>query len=651
MVVKKEMVREIGQEELLLPDMLSEALMANDQIKYYIALLQSSQQRAENPNFHFEPLREERELALEEDVRFDNVVATTLKKGEEEYIIPLVDEILASIRNCLERMLRPLTSMGVEGNEELKRRADALTDELPVHLEVVPASLIQTIASGNRGRGDTIHLLVIDIHRALNALHASVSTEDIEGAKTYGLGEEDKELVTAFMRGVNRTAPLKFEHPGLGTTVTRSGSRLVIQNDIGETDAHLLIINITGLETSITQTDIHLPRILFFQDLFDQWGVKWQDVLSRRGRTDLLGGGAYHLSRGHFVGIDSDHLKEFLTFLGSRLVFLIDWNRARKRLQVFLPKKDAIAVLRWAAEEEVGHRGFLVLGGDQLIFEALELAPRVPLRYGQPLYQVLGKERTMEFFQWAMHKATTDLLYQKPIRLIRDEIKAELINHFRPAPQEIIGLCIEHAYLIFEVASTLRAAIHSQEQGGERSRLAGEASRSKAWERDADDIVSRIRTLARSIDVAVPFVDLIINADDAIDYLEEAMYLVTLIVPEGNMDLSYAEIGIMADLAAAACQEFIKGLHAAERSYSRGAQDEISEFLHPVHAVIELEEQSDIALRRTLAALMKGPEESKKIVLALDLAKNVEESTNSLMKAAYILKESVFERIGTFEVT
>ena len=39
------------------------------------------------------------------------------------------------------------------------------------------------------------------------------------------------------MCGLESTRKLKIDHPGLGTTATRSAARLTIQNDIGETDA------------------------------------------------------------------------------------------------------------------------------------------------------------------------------------------------------------------------------------------------------------------------------------------------------------------------------------------------------------------------------------------------------------------------------
>ena len=71
------------------------------------------------------------------------------------------------------------------------------------------------------------------------------------------------------MAGVNRTKGLKFDHPGLGTTATRSGDRLVIQNDIGLTEAHVLVVHLEPPKVTVTYTDVHLERLLFFQSLLD----------------------------------------------------------------------------------------------------------------------------------------------------------------------------------------------------------------------------------------------------------------------------------------------------------------------------------------------------------------------------------------------
>lgn len=65
----------------------------------------------------------------------------------------------------------------------------------------------------------------MDVHRAFNKLQGEISQVQIDGAATCLLKEKDRPMVQAFMAGVNRTAPLKFDHPGLGTTATRSGKK------------------------------------------------------------------------------------------------------------------------------------------------------------------------------------------------------------------------------------------------------------------------------------------------------------------------------------------------------------------------------------------------------------------------------------------
>jgi hypothetical protein len=102
----------------------------------------------------------------------------------------------------------------------------------------------------------------------------------------------------------------------------------VIQNDIGGTDAHVLVVHVMELEVSVTYTDVHLRRLLFFQSLFER-GISWEDTVSRVAAKKFEDN-IYHLSMGRFRARDKKETKDFLTFLGSMIVFLIDWNRATK---------------------------------------------------------------------------------------------------------------------------------------------------------------------------------------------------------------------------------------------------------------------------------------------------------------------------------
>src|SRR5262249_19707873 len=152
-----------------------------------------------------------------------------------------------------------------------------------------------------------------------------------------------------------------------------------------------------------------IERAQFFESLLADRPVEWQDLRARRS-PEPGEGEAYYLCVGVHRAPDSSSLADFLHFLGSRLVFLIDWNKARKRLRAVLPKKDGIALLRWAADHDHGHRALLELGGDQLVFEAIETASRAPLHHGQPLSEMLGREDAMRYLMFALKTAAEGLL-------------------------------------------------------------------------------------------------------------------------------------------------------------------------------------------------------------------------------------------------
>jgi hypothetical protein len=118
----------------------------------------------------------------------------------------------------------------------------------------------------------------MDLHKALNKLTADCSEQILAGAHVFGLHDEDRAAVQAFMRGVNETRALKFNHPGLDTMATRSGGKLLIQNDIGTTDAHVVVVAIKNNVVTVTYTDVHLARAKFFIALFDKFAAEWSGL-------------------------------------------------------------------------------------------------------------------------------------------------------------------------------------------------------------------------------------------------------------------------------------------------------------------------------------------------------------------------------------
>jgi uncharacterized protein Yka (UPF0111/DUF47 family) len=459
------------------------------------------------------------------------------------------------------------------------------------------------------------------------------------------LQEEDRALVQEFMAGMKRTARLKFDHPGLGTTATRTSTKLLIQNDIGVTDAHVLVVNVEGMQVSIIYTDIHMQRLQFFQSLFDRWNVAWQDTLSRRGGAQFEKK-VYHLSVGSYTGRDSHDLSDFLSFLGSRVVFLIDWNRARKQLRNFLLNKDSIAVLKWAADNEVGHMGFLNLGGDKVIYAGLELASKVPLRYGEPLHQLLGRERSIEYLKWVLRTSTLGLLANQPRPLIQDEIKTELLRNFRSAHEGLMDICVEHASLMIAVGTVVRDSLHHIQQSGDADFVSRSAKRAKEWESQADQLVVQVRTLSRRIEEAEIFFSLINTADDVLDFLEEACFYTSLLPSIAASKGVNRKLAGMAELAVRGSQEYLKVLMSARNIHKDYSREEMQDFLTAVNRVISVEHECDKALRETEKTILSESTDYKELRMYFELARIIEESTNSLMKAVYIMHDSILESMN-----
>src|SRR6185369_9564464 len=443
---KTRIVSALGEQRLLLPFLLNEALSANDRAKYRLTLLQTAKARVDSPDGAFSDLRTERLACGIADAAYDDIVAGSVRHDADTYLLPKVGELCSGLHADMAAMLAPLEAARVPEMRLLQKRLEELS-LTPWHGadNTITGNTISRLAAGDRAQGDSLHLLIMDIHKLLNRLQAEIATEGIDGAQTYGLRADERPLVSAFMKGVNRTRALKFDHPGLDSTATRVDSKLVIQNDLGTTDAHVLVVHVEGLCVTTTYTDNHLPRLLFFQAMFSGWKVAWGDVHSRTDQT--FADGVYHLCVGTYTACDKADLKAYLIHLGSRLVFLIDWNRARKRLQLLVPRTEELSILTWAAENDLGHMAFLKAGGERMIFDALQFVAGGRLTYGVTLAELLGIEAAVSYLRFILKACTQGLLAKRPLALIRDEARVELYTYYHSAQQGLLDLASDHGAL------------------------------------------------------------------------------------------------------------------------------------------------------------------------------------------------------------
>lgn len=398
---KTGVVASLGELQLLRPAWTKAALAANDRLKLYLTVLQAAQAHAEQPSNA--PLDLKREFAAAKvDARWlADLPGSAYLEGEILHLAELA-RLLGVLRDDLRIMARPLGDDGDLAHQALMARVADWCDRLDKqHADTLTPAQIKAITSGSRHGEDSFHVLVMDLHKALNHLSAEFSNEEIEGAHVWQLTPGDRPRIGAFMRGLNRTRALKLDHPGLDTAATRDGDRLLIQNDIGTNDAHVIVVQVEGRTVTLTYSDLHDRRFAFFQAMLSDIGGIWSST-STRSTAGLNADEAYRVGTATFDCKDEEKLHATLDAVGSRIVFLIDWNRARKRLNLFVRKSESVAILTEAARREVGHMGWLAAGAEQLIHGAMQALGTDHFRIGERLDQVMGEAQAREFLTEAL---------------------------------------------------------------------------------------------------------------------------------------------------------------------------------------------------------------------------------------------------------
>jgi len=641
---KASIVASLGERKLALPRMINEALGANDRVKYLFTVLQAARHQADDPIATPPKLRNERLQAGIEDVALDEVPGEAQRLDDDTYRVPALARILAAIHHDLGVMLEAILAaedeLGVDERTSFEKRASiVLADVAHQEGELIRGATIDALTRAQRDKGDSAHLLVMDMHKALNRLQHAVAGETLDGAAVYELAPQDRLVVQAFMKGLRRTAPLKFDHPGLGTTATRSGGRLVIQNDIGTTDAHVLVVHVEGLVCTLTYTDVHLQRLLFFQGLFARWAVSWDDTRSVRDRN--MEDGLYHLALGRYTARDEADLLEYVAFLGSRIVFLIDWNKARKRLRSLVGKRTALRLLRWAADEEVGHMAFLRLGGDRVIFEALDFAARGELHLGQSLEDLLGSARATEFLQFVLGTSSAAVRSGRPDSLVIDEIRAELLRHVRGSGLGLLDLVAEHAGLIVEIAAAVRDALQWLRDSSGRAQVDQLATRAKAWESDADRLLNQARGASAASEDARFLKGFVEQADDVADELEDAAFFVTLLDPSTQLKPMIEALIELGNLLTSGSQELVKALSTMRSGTPGASREDTVDFLEAIHRIAAIEHDADTSRRRIAGMLARSAVEARQLYVTSECAARLERASDALMRVAFGLRDHV----------
>lgn len=634
--MKTEIIERLGQGDILLPARIAVGLSANSRVKTRLSVLQSAAHHARNPQAApFALTKECQATGLDAEAMERLVNGANLLDGK--VVAPGLDDLLFGIWSDVAAMANAAGTADAETGLaalETLTKLKGIPKPAPDTIDVAQAVQLTAVRDEP---GETLHRLVMKLHKVLNRLTAQHAEEIVAGAHAYGLLPEDRPAIAAFMRGVESTQKLKFDHPGLATTAVRTGARLTIENDIGETTAHVIVIAIEGNLVTVTYTDVHRARTTFFINQLRDFSVQWSG-LDRAPTAGLGEEENFYLATGHYSAESAKSRDEFLEALGASLVFMIDWNKARKTLRNWVSKGDAANILDWAARHRIGHRAFLELGGADLVASSVHHATPARIGFGDRLDHVLGRAAAVDFLKAVLRVSANALLQGGSVRLARDQIEADLVRRLQRLDGMLFTIIVRQAGLAREIATDIAQLIVDEQAGRpfDRDLL---AARARRIEEKADRIAIEARSeIARF--GADPIMERLVNeVEQAIDELEQAAFIASL-APEKLASDLLRPLSQLCGAVIASVEATAMGASAAA-AVPDGQRADSDDALLAIDRLIKAEHDGDAAERSMTATVLRGEFPLKLALSAIELARALERATDRLAAFGHQLRRHV----------
>ncbi|MGE5147920.1 MAG: hypothetical protein ACM3N5_14300 [Candidatus Eiseniibacteriota bacterium] len=636
--MKTQIIKELGQGDILLPSLVAEGLAANDRIKVRMSALQAAGQHAREPDRPVTELAVESHAAGIAPAAIAALIGGAHLNGDGRLTAPNLAKLMKDIQDDAATMIRAVTAGAASEGENAEARLNAIRGagllDAGNDIEIARIARLTGVAQEN---GDSLHRLVMDLHKALNKLAADCSEEIINGAHVFGLEAEDRSAVENFMKGLNETRALKFNHPGLDTMATRSGGRLLIQNDIGTTDAHVVVIAVKKNAVTVTYTDVHLARAKFFMSLFEKFDAKWSG-LDRHAAAGLGEDNSFYLVTGQYQGASAADRNEFLAAAGAGLVFLIDWNKARKLLRNWVAKNDATRILEWAARHRIGHRAFLELGGNDLLGSAVRNAAPSRIGFGERLDRALGRNGAIDFLKAALRASKEALLAGRSVRTVRDQIEADLVRHLERVDDALLAAVLRQLGLAHDLVAAVSRHIATL-QAGRPADCKLLTQRASYIEQKADRIAIEMREEVSRLNARPTTGQLIDRAEEAIDELEQAAFIASL-MPELTDPSLLAALAQLCAVAMTATEVAASGL-AAATDVPEGQRADSEDTLSAVTRLLDAEHTADAQERAITALVFAGGMDVATSLAVLELARAIERATDRFAGFGHLLRRHI----------
>jgi uncharacterized protein Yka (UPF0111/DUF47 family) len=302
-------------------------------------------------------------------------------------------------------------------------------------------------------------------------------------------------------------------------------------------------------------------------------------------------------------------------------------------LQAWVSKSDALQILDWSARHRFGHRGFLQLGGAELLASAVHNAAPTRIGFSERLDRALGLAGAIDFLKAALRICAEALAAGGSVRLVREHIEADLVRRLKRASDMLLAIVVRQAGLAQEIASRIAGFLAEQQaRPTARAELAASARR---IEEKADAIALDARNKAMRLRADATIEPMINSIEDAIDELEQSAFICSLL-PQAIAPALLAPLQELANGLVAGTEVVASGASAAA-DVPDGQQIDSEDTLDAIDRLAELEHRSDAAERVLAAMVLQGDFDLKTSLSTLELARALERAADALARFGHLM--------------
>jgi hypothetical protein len=383
----------------------------------------------------------------------------------------------------------------------------------------------------------------------------------------------------------------------------------------------------------VAYTDVHRSRIRFLQEMLQPFAVTWTTKPPPEGVT-------FDMVVGRYAAVTPAQIERYLAFVGSRLVFLIDWNRARKRLAVLVGKSEAVALLKWAADNNLGHCAFLQIGGIRLVEVAFERAAPMQARLGSRLDERLGRQAARHFLMTVLRATSAGLSAGQSTRLIEDKIEADLLRHLQTPERHVLAGAAGHATMIAALAEHLRLELMRRKAGGAGEELARTPALARAWTARADEMLRQECRFIESINGGHQLGPLLSEAEGAAAALEETASMLPFI-PEAVDPKTLALLESLGDQVSATAREYVRGLETGQELSPASERRDVDDFLIAIDRLAALGREAVDSKRALTEHLLRSKGDCHELYVLTTMAHGFERTAALLARCGSIVRDQV----------